>query len=429
MVHQHFRLVETATVAENITMGQEPIKKIAGCIPILDRKKAEADIQALSKLYGLEVDPSLRIEEISVSIRQRVEILKMLYREAEILIFDEPTAMLTPQEIEYLLSILVNLKQQGKSIILITHKLDEIKKVADRCAILQKGKLMGVFDVATTTAQQMADLMVGHELSMTLEKAPAHYGDEILNVSHLRVVNRDKFAVVNDVSFSVRRGEIFAIAGVAGNGQIELADALTGLLPIESGTVLFESQDITKESIRDRTDAGIAYVPEDRQNVGLILDFSLGHNLSLKTYYSEPNAKHGTLQEDVIHSRAQQSIQRYDIRCSQAANTIVRSMSGGNQQKVIVGREIELDADLLIFVQPTRGLDIGATTEIHREILKQRELGKAILLISLELEEVMSLADTIGVMYSGHMNRIAPIEQWTTHQVGAYMMGVEQSEN
>ena len=427
MVHQHFKLVSNYTVAENIIMGMEPVKKFLGLIPQVDIKKANRDIRRLSEDYGLEVDPEQIIEKVNVSIRQRVEILKMLYREAEILIFDEPTAVLTPQEIEFLLQIIRNLRDSGKTIILITHKLEEIKQVADRCAILNRGKIVDVLDVASTSTKKMANLMVGRDVSFNVEKSAPRFGETVLKLENVSVHNQDHFEVVKNVSFEVRRGEIFAIAGVSGNGQVELADAVAGLMKVSSGRIFLNGKDITNEAIRKRTEDGISYIPEDRQEYGLVLDFSLRDNLALKSYYKEPfSGKNGVLRTEKFEKYADRLIQEYDIRSGQGSSTQVRSMSGGNQQKAIVGREIELQSDLMIFVQPTRGLDIGAIENIHKQIIAERDKGKAILLISLELDEIMNCADTIGVIYNGAIEKIAPADTLTTNQVGEFMMGVKQ---
>lgn len=427
MVHQHFKLVSNYTVAENIIMGMEPVKKFLGLIPQVDIKKANRDIRRLSEDYGLEVDPEQIIEKVNVSIRQRVEILKMLYREAEILIFDEPTAVLTPQEIEFLLQIIRNLRDSGKTIILITHKLEEIKQVADRCAILNRGKIVDVLDVASTSTKKMANLMVGRDVSFNVEKSAPRFGETVLKLENVSVHNQDHFEVVKNVSFEVRRGEIFAIAGVSGNGQVELADAVAGLMKVSSGRIFLNGKDITNESIRKRTEDGISYIPEDRQEYGLVLDFSLRDNLALKSYYKEPfSGKNGVLRTEEFEKYADRLIQEYDIRSGQGSSTQVRSMSGGNQQKAIVGREIELQSDLMIFVQPTRGLDVGAIENIHKQIIAERDKGKAILLISLELDEIMNCADTIGVIYNGAIEKIAPADTLTTNQVGEFMMGVKQ---
>lgn len=428
MVHQHFKLVQNYTITENIILGLKSNAKHLGFLPYVDISAHDKEISELSRKYGLEVTPTDVIEQINVSIQQRVEILKMLYREAEILIFDEPTAVLTPQEIEFLLNIIKGLRESGKTIILITHKLEEIKTVADRCAILNRGKLIGVLDVASTSTKQMANMMVGREVSFEVEKKPPVFGEAVLSVKNLTVKNKDDFEVVKDVSFSIRAGEIFAIAGVSGNGQVEIADAIAGLVSVSSGSIILNGKDITDSSIRSRTTQGISYIPEDRQNYGLILDFNLEDNLALKNYYKEPFSKNGILNPGEFDQYGNELIERYDIRSGQGNQTIVRSMSGGNQQKAIIGREIELQSSLLIFVQPTRGLDIGAIENIHRQMIGERDKGKAILLISLELEEIMNCADTIGVIYSGRIQKIADAKTLTTNEVGQFMMGVKSDE-
>lgn len=424
MVHQHFKLVENYTIAENIILGIEPIKKYLGLFPHVDLKGATENISQLSKKYGLEVDPSKKIEDINVSMQQRVEILKMLYREAEILIFDEPTAVLTPQEIDFLLEIIEELRIGGKTIILITHKLEEIKRIAHRCAILRKGQLVDVLDVKDTTTREMANLMVGREVSFKTEKKLAKFQDVVLEVRNLSIKNNDDFEVVKDVSFKIHGGEVFAIAGVSGNGQVEIADAIAGLTDIFQGEILLNGTDISKYSIRKRAIEGISYIPEDRQTYGLILDFSLAENLALKDYYKEPFNRNGLLNSNVINEYGNELIHKYDIRSSQGIRTQARQMSGGNQQKAIIGREIELKSSLMIFVQPTRGLDIGAIENIQRMIIEERDKGKAILLISLELDEIMNIADTIGVIYNGEIQKIASADTLTTNEVGEFMMGV-----
>jgi simple sugar transport system ATP-binding protein len=354
-----------------------------------------------------------------------VEILKMLYREAEILIFDEPTAVLTPQEIEFLLEIMRELRNKGKTIILITHKLEEIKEIADRCAILRRGKLVAVLPVAEASTREMAALMVGREVSFTREKSPPHYGGEVLRVENLRVRNENQFEVVKNVSFSIRQGEIFAIAGVSGNGQAEIADAVAGLVRPSAGRILLGGKEIGGEKIRRRIEEGIAYIPEDRQRYGVILDFSLQENLAIKQYYLPPFSQGGVLREEGFRSYAEDLSRRFDIRSGQGTRTLTRSMSGGNQQKAIVAREISLNSRLLIFVQPTRGLDIGAIEHIQGQIIAERDRGRAVLLISLELDEVMNLADTIGVIYNGELLRVSPAADLSPHEVGKYMMGIK----
>ena len=428
MVHQHFKLVENYTVTENIILGLECRDRLFGVLPFVDLKKADRKVGELSKKYGLEVNPTDVVENLNVSVRQRVEILKMLYREAEILIFDEPTAVLTPQEIEFLLDIIRGLRENGKTIILITHKLEEIKKVADRCGILNRGRLVDVLDVAATSTKTMANLMVGREVSFSVEKKEAEYRGKVLEVKGLTVKNQDGFEVVKDVSFCVRGGEIFAIAGVSGNGQVEIADAITGLVKAAEGKILLNGKDITGYSIRRRSLEGISYIPEDRQAFGLVLDFTLGENLALKDYFKEPFSHKGILDQGEITRYGEELIGRYDIRSGQGVGTVVRSMSGGNQQKAIIGREIELKSPLMIFVQPTRGLDIGAIENIHWQIIRERDGGRAVLLISLELDEIMDLADTIGVIYNGRIQKIADRKSLTANDVGEFMMGVKPDE-
>ena len=427
MVHQHFKLVENYTVAQNIVLGMEPMKRALGIFPYVDMKKANHDIAELSKRYGLEVNPTDKIEDIPVSTRQRVEILKMLYREADILIFDEPTAVLTPQEIDFLLEIIRELRNKGKTIILITHKIEEIKRIADRCAILRRGKLINVLNVNDASSQEMADMMVGRAVNFNAEKSAPHFGDTVLDVEHLTVLNRDRFPVVKDVSFIVHSGEIFAIAGVSGNGQTEIADAVAGMLEAHKGKIFLQGREITHLPIRARTEAGIAYIPEDRQGTAVYMDMTLQENLGIRKYYKEPFSSKGVLRHAQFREYADGLIEKYDIRSAQGGLTTTRSMSGGNQQKAIVGREVEQHAVLTIFVQPTRGMDIGAIENIHRMILEERDRGAAILLISLELDEIMQLADTIGIIFSGEMLKIAEASTMTSQDVGKYMMGVKDA--
>lgn len=424
MVHQHFKLVQDYTITQNIVLGIEPMKKRWGFLPYVDLKEANEKVAALSKEYGLEVDPTSKISDITVSVQQRVEILKMLYRDAEILIFDEPTAVLTPQEIEFLLKIIENLRASGKTIILITHKLEEIKRVADRCAVLCRGKLVDMCDVIATSTKEMARLMVGREVTFELDKKAPNFGKEVLKVENLTVKDKNQFEVVKNVSFSIRSGEVFAIAGVSGNGQVEIADAIAGLMPAASGKIILNDQEITNMDIRERAETGVAYIPEDRQAYGLVLDFTVAENAVLKDYFKPNFCEKGILKREKFDGYSEELIEKYDIRSGQGAKTQVRSMSGGNQQKIIIGREIELDTPLIIFVQPTRGLDIGAIERIHEQIIAERDKGKAILLISLELEEVMNCADTIGVIYNGEIKKIKDAKSLTTKEVGEYMMGV-----
>ena len=424
MVHQHFQLVEDYTITENIILGVEPKRLLMGVIPYVDLKSANEKIAELSKNYGLEVEPESLIRNVGISMRQRVEILKMLYREAEILIFDEPTSILTPQEVGYLLKILENLRSRGKTIIMITHKLNEIKQIADRCAVLNRGKLVGVYDVAETSVDKMAAYMVGRELEDIKPPSESDFGENVLTVRDLRVMEFDRERV-SGVSFSIREGEIFSVAGVDGNGQTQLADAIAGLLDPLSGEITLMGCDITHMDIRKRVESGLSYVPENRQDVGMLMDFDLAKNSSARRYYKPPFSRRGVLNESDFEDFSHDIIEKYDIRCARGSKTITRSMSGGNQQKAIVGREIEQGSKLMIFVQPTRGLDIGATRAIHEHILRQRDEGHAILLISMELDEVKQLADTIGVMYEGRINRIAPARELGIDEIGEYMMGVK----
>lgn len=429
MVHQHFKLVSGYTIAENIVMGMEPRIKWGGFFSIVDIKKSIQLIADLSLKYGLEVNPLQKIDDADVSTQQRVEILKMLYREADILIFDEPTAVLPPQEVDFFLDILRSLQKNGKTIILITHKLEEIKKVANRCAVMRRGKLVSeALAVDELTTQQMAHLMVGHELHTPNHPSEKKFGGNVLEVRNLTIVSKEGIPIVKDVTLSVRAGEVFAIAGVFGNGQVELADAIAGVHPITSGCILLNGENIGTLSIRDRIEKGIAYIPEDRQRCGLVLDFSLENNLILKSYYQKPFSLAGILDQDCISAYSNELIDRYDIRSASGANTIVRSMSGGNQQKAIIAREVELNGDLIIFVQPTRGLDIGAIQNIHNKIMELRGQGKAIVLISLELDEIMSCADTIGVIYNGEIVHTEARDCVTLERIGEWMMGVKEAK-
>ena len=421
MVHQHFKLVEPFTVTENVVLGME-----GGSF--VDLKKASKRIEELSKEFGLEVNPNDKIKDLPVCTRQRVEIFKMLYRDAEILIFDEPTAVLTPQEIDVLLNILKNLRAAGKTILLITHKLEEIKQVADRCAILRQGKLVEVVNTRDVSTSDMAAAMVGHTVLFNIQKQPVKKGKVVLSLKDVSYKKKNESIYrVQDISFDVHEGEVFAIAGVSGNGQMEIADIITGIIKGASGNIILDGEDISNLSIDERIKKGISYVPEDRHAVALVLDESLENNIALKKMDTAQFLKSLFLKRAEIANYADMVIDKYDVRSGQGRTTIVRSMSGGNQQKAIIGREIELDAKLLIFVQPTRGLDVGAIENIWKLILKERDRGKAVLLISLELDEIMNLADTIGVIYNGHIDKIAPRDTLDEREVGAYMMGVKKN--
>ena len=422
MVHQHFKLVEVFSVFDNIILGAEPCK--AG---FLTTKQARERVAALSEQYGLQVDLDARIEDITVGMQQRTEILKMLYRDNEILIFDEPTAVLTPQEIDELMNIMRGLAREGKSILFITHKLNEIMAVADRCTVLRKGKCIGTVNIADTTKEQLSNMMVGRDVKFAVDKTPATPGDVVLDVRELSVKSQlHKKDAVHRVSFTVRRGEIVCIAGIDGNGQSELIYALTGLMPVESGQIHLEGTDITHVSIRQRNLHGMSHIPEDRHKHGLVLDYSLEQNLVLQRYFEPEFQKHGFIRFDKMRAYADGLIERFDVRSGQGAVTVARSMSGGNQQKAIIAREIDRDTPLLIAVQPTRGLDVGAIETVHEELVAERDRGHAILLVSLELDEVMSLSDRILVMYEGEIVGEFDPKKTTAQELGLYMAGARR---
>ncbi len=419
MVHQHFKLVECFTVLDNIILGYEPHK-----YGFVQRRQARKRIVELSKKYGLFVNPDAKIEDISVGMQQRVEILKMLYRENEILIFDEPTAVLTPQEIVELMQIMRGLVAEGKSILFITHKLNEIMDVADRVTVLRKGCLIGTVDVSATTISELSRMMVGRDVEFTVAKTLAQPGEEVLQVEGLQVVSPfSKKRVVNDVSFSVRRGEIVCVAGIEGNGQSELVQAITGLVPLDGGRILLHGIDLSRKTVRYRNDHGIAHIPEDRHKFGLILDYPLSYNLVLKKYHTPDFQRRGFMKFDRIATYSDELIAHYDVRTSQGNKTLARSMSGGNQQKAIIAREASTGGDLLVAMSLTRGLDVGAIEYIHKQIIKQRDEGKAVLLISLELEEVMNISDRILVMYEGRIVGEFDSKQTNMEELGIYMAG------
>lgn len=419
MVHQHFKLVEAFTALENIVLGAEDTK-----YGFLTLDKAREKVLELSKLYKLEVKPDELISDISVGMQQRVEILKMLYRDAEILIFDEPTAVLTPQEIEELMNIIRKFAKEGKSIILITHKLNEIKAVADRCTVLRKGKYIGTVEVSKTSTEKMAEMMVGRKVSFTVDKKPKTPGDVILKVENLTVLNKAKNKeLVKHATFEVRAGEIVGLAGIEGNGQTELVHAITGLRPFSEGSIAISGVDVTKDTVRDKYEKGLGHIPEDRQKHGLILDYNLAENLILQSYYLPEFQKHGFLKFDNIYMHAQHLIERFDIRSASGAKSSARSMSGGNQQKAIIAREISRDPKLLIAVQPTRGLDVGAIEYIHKQIIRQRDEDKGVFMVSLELDEIMDVSDRILVMYEGEIVAELDPKQTTINELGLYMSG------
>ena len=426
MVHQHFKLVECFSVLDNIILGVEPSTKLG----VLKKAEARAKVLELSEKYGLHVDPDALIEDITVGMQQRTEILKMLYRDNEILIFDEPTAVLTPQEIEDLMQIMRNLAKEGKSILFISHKLNEIMAVADRCTVLRKGKYIGTVETKDTTAEQLSAMMVGRDVNFHVDKKPATPGDVVLEVSGLTVASKlHKNDAVKNVSFNVRAGEIVCIAGIDGNGQTELVYGLTGLEPVKSGTIKLNGNDITKASIRKRNTSGMSHIPEDRHKHGLVLDYSLEYNLILQTYFtSRFTGKAGFLKRKPIREYSNRLIELYDIRSGQGSVTPARSMSGGNQQKAIIAREVDKNPDLLIAVQPTRGLDVGAIENIHKQLIAQRDAGKACLLVSLELDEVMDVPDRILVMYEGEIVGELDPKATNENELGLYMAGAKRNE-
>jgi len=423
MVHQHFKLVHNFTVTQNIILGAEPCKQFG----IVDLKQGTKKIRELCKSFHLEVDPEALIEDISVGQQQRTEILKMLYREAEILVFDEPTAVLTPQEVEDLMKILRSLAASGKTVVLITHKLKEIKAVADVVTILRRGKVEGTYKVSEINEKEMAAKMVGRQVQFAAHKKAQKAGDTILQVENLTVLDGRGIERVKGISFDLHKGEILGIAGIDGNGQDELVYAITGLLPVKSGRILLNGEDITELPVKNRFEAGLGHVPSDRHRHGLILDFLLKENFIIHAYNSD-FAKHGLLDEAAINQKADQLIEEFDVRASLGRQTITRNMSGGNQQKAIVAREIDRSPELLIIVQPTRGLDVGAIEYIHSRILEQRENQKAILLVSFELDEILALCDRILVMANGEISGEKKASQTDEKQLGLLMLGHKSGE-
>ena len=423
MVHQHFKLVECFSVLDNIILGVESTKN-----GMLQRGEAREKVMSLSERYGLQVNPDALIEDISVGMQQRTEILKMLYRDNEILIFDEPTAVLTPQEIEELLQIMKNLAAEGKSILFISHKLNEIMSVADRCTVLRKGKYIGTVDIAATSKTELSRMMVGRDVEFAVSKDAAKPGDVVLEVEDLTVASKiSKKNAVSNVSFQVRAGEIVCIAGIDGNGQTELVYGISGLEPTVGGKVRLLGQDITHAPIRKRSVSGMSHIPEDRHKHGLVLDYTLEDNMILQRYFEpEFTNKFGFLRRKNIRAYAERLIETYDVRSGQGPITISRAMSGGNQQKAIIAREIDKDPQLLIAVQPTRGLDVGAIEFVHKQIVAQRDAGKAVLLVSLELDEVMTVSDRILVMYEGEIVGELDPKNTTVEELGLYMAGARK---
>ena len=422
MVHQHFKLVECFSVLDNIILGVEPTKGL-----FLEKKNARAKVMELSEKYGLMVDPDALISDITVGMQQRTEILKMLYRDNEILIFDEPTAVLTPQEIDELMEIMRGFKKEGKSILFITHKLNEIMAVADRCTVLRKGKYMGTVDIKDTTKEELSRMMVGRDVQLQVDKKPADPGRVVLDVKNVTMHNaQHKKDAVRDVSFQVHAGEIVCLAGIEGNGQTEFVYGLTGLEKISSGKIMLDGKDITNETIRQRSKDGMSHIPEDRHKHGLVLDYSLENNMVLQRYWQPEFQKGGFIRSDKVREYSDKLIAQYDVRSGQGSLTTVRSMSGGNQQKAIIAREIDKDPKLLVAVQPTRGLDVGAIEYIHRQIVAERDKGTAVLLVSLELDEVMNLSDRILVMYEGEVVGEFDPKTTTVQELGLYMAGARK---
>ena len=424
MVHQHFKLVQCFTVLENIILGVETTKH-----GILQKDEARKKVVALSEQYGLSVDPDAKIEDITVGMQQRTEILKMLYRDNEILIFDEPTAVLTPQEIDELMQIMKNLAAEGKSILFISHKLAEIMAVADRCSVLRRGKYIGTVDIKDTDQAELSRMMVGRDVQLTAQKEDAKPGDVVLKVENLTVASKMHHNnAVKNVSFEVREGEIVCIAGIDGNGQTELVYGLSGLEPVSSGTVTLLGEDITHRSIRSRVKQ-MSHIPEDRHKHGLVLDYPLEYNMILQRYFDpEFTTGAGFLKRKNIREYTERLIEEFDVRSGQGAITTARSMSGGNQQKAIIAREIDKAPKFLIAVQPTRGLDVGAIENVHSTLIKKRDEGCAILLVSLELEEVMDVSDRILVMYEGEIVGELDPKQTTREELGLYMAGAKRKE-
>ncbi len=424
MVHQHFKLVDVFSVLDNIILGAEDTK-----LGFLQKKEARKKVAELSSRYGLKVDLDAKVEDITVGMQQRVEILKMLYRDNEILIFDEPTAVLTPQEIEELMKIMKNLTKEGKSILFISHKLNEIMEVSDRVTVLRKGRYVGTVNTAETNKAALSRMMVGRPVQLEVSKVPAHPGEEILRVEHLSVPSHlHKRNAVNDVSFSVHAGEIVCIAGIDGNGQSEFVYGLTGLDKASEGTVTLCGKDISHATIKQRgTD--MSHIPEDRHKHGLVLDFTLEQNMVLQRFQEKQFQKGGFIKNDAVRKYAERLIEQYDVRSGQGPLTIARSMSGGNQQKAIIAREVDRDKALIVAVQPTRGLDVGAIEYIHGQLVAERDKGKAVLLVSLELDEVMNLSDRILVMYEGEIVGEFDPKKTTVEELGLYMAGARRQEN
>ena len=423
MVHQHFMLVQPFTVTENIVLGDEPM-----CGLMVDIKTARKRVMELSERYGMAVDPDAHVEDISVGMQQRVEILKVLYRGADILILDEPTASLTPQEIEELMQIIRNLTADGKSVILITHKLKEIKACADYCTIIRQGKYIDTVKVSDVSENQLAAMMVGRNVTFAVEKKEQKPGDVVLDVRDLRGKDYRGAEILKGLNLTVHKGEIVGLAGVDGNGQSELVEILTGLRKADSGSVKMDGREVLNETPRKLFDAGITSIPADRQKYGLVLEFSVAENLILQNYKKLPFAQHGVLQKDQIAAHAEELIQHFDIRPANSASHPAGTLSGGNQQKVIIAREITNDGELLIAVNPTRGLDVGAIEFVHKYIVEQRNKGRAVLLVSFELDEIMSLSDRIEVIFDGKISGSVNGKDADEKELGLMMAGGKHEE-
>lgn len=425
MVHQHFMLVPVMTVTENLMLGHEKTHgPLPGMLARLDRERVSQEIRSLGDRYGLHVDPDALVEDLSVGEAQRVEILKVLYKGADILILDEPTAVLTPQETNELFEIMRALVQQGKSIIFITHKLKEVMEIANRITVLRLGRVVGTTTPQETSMEELAAMMVGREVLLTVEKGTSHPAETVLGIENLVVQGKSNHLAVKGVNFEVRAGEVYGIAGVQGNGQTELVEAITGLKKSSDGKVRLLGKDVTNQSPRSLTQSGLAHVPEDRHKHGLILPFPIDINLILETYYHQPFSNGWWINLEAIHKNAEQLVREFDVR-TPSIQTLVSSLSGGNQQKVIVAREMSRPIRLLVINQPTRGLDVGSIEFIHKRIIEARDHGVAVLLISAELDEILSLSDRIGVMYSGQIVKELPAAQANRETLGYYMAGLQ----
>ena len=423
MVHQHFKLIEVFTVLDNIILGAETTSKLG----FLKKKEARKKVQALSEKYGLKVNLDAKVEDITVGMQQRVEILKMLYRDNDILIFDEPTAVLTPQEIDELMEIMRGFAKEGKSILFITHKLNEIMAVSDRVTVLRKGKYIGTVDTKDTNKQELSNMMVGRPVQLEIKKEESNPTDVVLKVEGLTVPSKvHKNDAVKDVSLEVRKGEIVCLAGIDGNGQTEFIYGLTGLEKATSGRITLCGRDISNASIRKRSQAGMSHIPEDRHKHGLVLGYTLEQNLVLQKYLEPRFQNHGFIKFDEVRKYAEKLIEDYDVRSGQGPITIARSMSGGNQQKAIIARELDRDEPLIVAVQPTRGLDVGAIEHIHKQLIAERDKGKAVLLVSLELDEVLGLSDRILVLYEGEIVGELDPKKTDAQELGLYMSGAKR---